>query len=241
MRFREYFGAKPRLSWLIGELLVVVLGVLTALAIDDFATRRAENALEREYMTRIQADIKADIRYFDEFAKERLQIKLAALERIAPVVRGRQPAPDDIESFLIDVSLGGLLGASSSSPITNTTFVDLQATGNLRLIRDVALRRQISNYYHVQERAHQRSRDRLTDYVPTVHALIPAELRGDINLEALESFDTERAVARILTPEFEDVMNQEINNAYFVKFFDRSIRAKELLVEVEAYANRLDP
>ena len=137
---------KPRsgLKWLLSETLVIVLGVLLALGLDDFWTARQERDLELQYLRRVQADVRADIDYIDQVVRERLDIKLQSLAVIAPIVRGQEPVPENVESFLRNVALGGLLGASSTHWVRDTTFEDLKSTGNLRLIRNVDLRQKIS-------------------------------------------------------------------------------------------------
>jgi len=238
MRMARALNAGSRPRWLVGEILVIVIGVLIALALDGYWTDRQERSLEAEYLSRIRSDVNADIDYLEQGAVSRLGTKLQALNAIAPIVRGQEPVPDDIETFLRNVALGGVFGASSSYWVTDTTFEDLKSTGNLRLIRDPELRWKISRYYNLQMRIYERARDRLTGYVAYVHGLVPAELRDDLTLEAMETFGTDRAVERILSPEFEDLMNQEFNYAYFMMATDRASLANQLLQDLDAHARQ---
>lgn len=236
MRITKAPNPESRLRWLVGETLVIVIGVLIALALDGYWTDRHERSLEAEYLSRIRSDVKADIDYLEQGAVSRLGTKLRALNAIAPIVRGQQPVPDDIETFLRNVALGGVFGASSSYWVTDTTFEDLKSTGNLRLIRDPGLRWRISRYYKLQSRAYERARDRLTGYVSYVHSLLPAELRDQMTMVAMEAFDADRAVERILSPEFQDLMNQEFNYAYFMMELDRASLATQLLQDLDDHA-----
>lgn len=233
MLMTKALNRESRLRWLVSEMLVIVIGVLIALALDGYWNERHERMLEAEYLDRIRSDVTADIAYLEQVAISRLDTKLQALNAIAPIVRGQEPVPDDIESFLRNVSLGGLLGASSSYWVTDTTFEDLKSTGNLRLIRDPDLRWKVSRYYKLNMRMHERVRDRLTGYVTYVHGLMPAELRDDLTLDAMTAFGTDRAVERILSPEFEDLMNQELNYAYFMMELDRGSLARQLLQDMD--------
>jgi len=92
------------------ETLVVILGVLIALGLNDYWMLRQEKILELEYLRWIQEEIAADIELIDQFGKRLLERKMKALDAIAPVVRGNAPVPEDVESFLINVSLGALGG-----------------------------------------------------------------------------------------------------------------------------------
>ena len=229
-----------RLRWLLSETLVVVLGVLIALGLNDFWTSRHERDLELQYLTRIHSDVNADIVYIDQSFRIRLEMKLQALDTIAPVVRGTKPVPDDVETFLKNVALGGLLGASTSKWITDTTFEDLKSTGNLRLIRDPELRWKISRYYYTQEILFQRASDRQTEYVMNVHSLLPAELRDDMDFASMENLGVDRALERVLSPKFQDLMNQEFNYAMFLHSLDYVSTSKQLIQDLENQLRHFD-
>ena len=49
--------------WLVAETLVVVLGILIALGLDDYRTGINERRLAIEYVERIQDDVDRDLRY----------------------------------------------------------------------------------------------------------------------------------------------------------------------------------
>ncbi len=133
-----------RAGWLLSETLVVVLGVLIALGLNDYWTDRAERALELQYLKRIHEDVIADAEVIDSWYGDTLQTKVHALEAIAPIVHGQEPVPEDVESFFKNVIDGGIGGTSATRWFTSTTIEDLKSTGNLRLIRDVDLRRNIA-------------------------------------------------------------------------------------------------
>ena len=232
------FGSQLR--WLFSETFVIVLGVLIALGLNDYWTYRQERELELQYLKRIHEDVRADIEFTNEFFYERLNTKLRAFAAIAPIVRGQQPVPEDVETFLRNVALAGLLGASSRNWATADTFEDLKSTGNLRLIRDADLRREISRYYDIAETTYIRNRDRQTGYVAYVHSLLPAELRDDMDFAAMEDFGVERALTRILSPEFQDLMNQEYNHAVFFRNLDLGTPSQRLAKRLEAYIRELE-
>ena len=52
--------------WLVAETIVVVLGILIALGVDDFRTDRADRRLEIEYVRRLQDDLKHDLLFLSE-------------------------------------------------------------------------------------------------------------------------------------------------------------------------------
>ena len=231
--------AKPlstkKLRWLFAETLVIVLGVLIALGLDDFRTNQYERRLVIDYVQRIQNDLSRDLDYIERIWVERLKIKRESLETIAPVIRGQSQVPADVEGFLKHVARGGIAGTSAITWYTDTTFQDMRATGNLRLIQDPDIRAQISRYYEAVQLEALRVEARFTNYVPFVHAVLPAELRDDIDLDALEAFGTDYALKRLLTDEFRDLLNQEYNLLLFLESREYQVFAQSLFDELEAY------
>lgn len=231
------FGS--RASWLLSETLVVVLGVLIALGLNDYWTDRQERALELQYLTRIHEDVITDAEVIDSWYGEKLQTKVHALEVIAPIVNGLEPVPGDIDSFFRDVIDGGIGGTSSTRWFTRTTIEDLKSTGNLRLIRDVDLRRNIARYYHDFEMLHIRSRDRRTGYTAFVASVLPVELGGDVIFSSLKEFGADRAVERFLSIEFQNLLNQEYNLALFRRQIE-NFPSKRLARDLEEYIQQVD-
>ena len=62
----EKYLSGSKLRWLFAETLVVVLGILIALGLDDYRTERYEQKLAIEYLHRLKADVALDLRYLNE-------------------------------------------------------------------------------------------------------------------------------------------------------------------------------
>lgn len=229
-----------KLRWLFAETLVIVLGVLIALGLDDYRTNQYERRLAIDYIQRIQNDLSRDLDYIDRIWVQRLKIKRESLEAIAPVIRRQVQLPDDVEEFLTHVARGGIAGTSAASWYTDTTFQDMRATGNLRLIKDPEIRAEISRYYEAVQSEALRVEARFTNYVPFVHAILPAELRDDIDLGALEEFGTDYALRRLLTDDFRDLLNQEYNLLLFLESREYQTFSQSLFERLEAYRIELD-
>lgn len=228
-----------KVRWLIAETLVVVLGILIALGLDDYRTAQFEQRLAIEYIERMEDDLRSDLDYIANVWEPVLQRKRQALDSVAPVIREKHPVPDDIREFLYNVSLGGALGTSASSWYTDLTFRDLRATGNLRLLRDPDIRAAISSYYERVEAEALRVERRFTGYVAFVHSVLPGELRADIDMDSLEQFGIEYALERVLTDEFRSLANQEYNLMLFMENRNYAESAKSLLVKLETYRTSL--
>ena len=205
------------IRWLITETLVVVLGIVIALGLDDYRTDRFERRLEVEYIERVQEDLKSDLAYIERVWNSRLLMKREALESIVPVIRGQAPVPESALEFLTAVSRGGVMGTSAAGWYADTTFQDLLATGNFRLIQDPDIRDDISDYYGLLESETLRVERRLSGYYMFVFSVMPGELRDDIDLDSLEQFGVDYALQRLLTDEFRNLLNQEYNLLLFME------------------------
>jgi hypothetical protein len=167
-------------------------------------------------------------------------LKQESLQVILPVLRGLEPVPDDLVAFFGHISRAGILGASASPWYADTTFQDLGSTGNIRVITNAEIREDISDYYENLEARFINLQFRLTGYVSFVHTAIPAELREDINMEALEEFGIDFALKRLMSDEFRALANEEYNYMLYLKSQDFESRALAFQNELEAYLLELE-
>jgi len=137
-----------RLNWrlLLGEFLVVVVGVLMALWVDELREARVNAALEVEYLQSLVTDLDADLAQFDE-TEAWMRRSEAAAATVLALYEGSPPT-DDVADLVKAVETAGWQYVPS---ITRNTIEDLRSTGNLRLISDAQLRRAIAAYYATLE------------------------------------------------------------------------------------------
>jgi len=231
-----------RIAWLFWETLIIVVGVLIALGLNDYWTDRQERHLEVAYLKRFQADLESDREWLSFYLEQQIPRKFAALGAIAPIVRGQEPVPADLETFLLNVSLGALGGVSPSFFVTSTTKDDLTATGNFRLIQDVALRGRISQYYVAYANNHKRLVARTTGYPATVVSVLPSALRDKLDLKAMEGWGIDPALEVVLSKDFQFLLNQEYNLAYFLdSLYSNQLQViEELCRDLEAHIEMLE-
>ena len=241
MRDKMTIKLRDRWHWLFWETLIIVLGVLIAFAVNDYWSDRQDRELEIQYLKRVYADLKSDEKQVSELDNA-VSRKLLALDAIAPVVRGVEPVPEDVGAFLRNVTLGGIGGAWPNYFVTATTFEDLKVTGNLRLIRNTEIRSKLNDYYVDFESEHQRILARRTGYFMYVHSMLPSELRASMTMDDINDFGVEHALEKIQSHEFMDLLNQEYNFAYFVKYMYAlyTQASRKLAEEVEAHIRELE-
>jgi hypothetical protein len=133
-----------RVNWrfLLGEFFVIVVGVLVALWVDQVRAARADAKLEVEYLASFLIDIETDLAQFDS-ADAWSRKQEAAAATVLALYDGPPPTAS-VDELVAAVETAGWQFVPT---ITRNTIDDLKATGNLRLIRDPALRRAIATYY----------------------------------------------------------------------------------------------
>ena len=200
---------RSRLSRVVGEFLTIVLGVLVALAVDNWNVDRQEAALGRDYVERIAADIMADTLALQEALEgspERVESGRELLGRLA----GRETS---------DESSGGLLLSLFDAqhryelPVADWTFSEIEGNAELRLIRDRAVRGQVVRYY-ARARGY---RDRLLELRATLRTPVYSRLaETSFSWPTSESEGEPDLGARLvampgLAPQIHRVMTYELN------------------------------
>lgn len=192
------------------------LGVFVALSAENWNTARAERAMERLYLEKLEAELVADSATVAQGLGEAMTRKFDAYAVVAPYTRGRSDEIGDTVAFFRNVAVLGVFGLTPMV-FNRATYDELVSTGNLRVFRNGELRTALARYYAFQTVSANRLTARMPRYAMEVHALIPAEARDRLDAELLRSFDTGRALRRIRSEAFVDAMNQEINYGWFAR------------------------
>jgi len=140
-RFTENFR---RQDWfaLFMDLLIVVVGIYLGLQVDAWNTARQDKVTEREYLERLLADMDESID--DQIvAQEQFAISIVATDYIAEVQRAGNF--DDVDEEQLIVGLNSI-GWVVRPPTNMVTIRELQSTGNISLIQDVAIRTAIGRF-----------------------------------------------------------------------------------------------
>jgi len=135
-----------RWSHVLVELLLLVVGILVALAVDGWIDDRRDARTERQYLERLQRDLDRNVAILDEFIsfEER---QTADGIRAYRALRG----VDDDDREEIAAALGHLAHRRTLW-LVRATYEDLLSTGNLGLIRDATARDGVVRLYQEVER-----------------------------------------------------------------------------------------
>jgi len=126
------------------EFVVVVAGVLVALALNAWFQERQDAKTEAGYLALLSRDLErtiADLQTFTAF--EARQIEDAAL-----VQRSIAKPPPKGDTARLSEAMSHLV-TRQTMVLKNSTYLDLVSTGHLSLIHDAALRDAIVDFYQV--------------------------------------------------------------------------------------------
>jgi hypothetical protein len=136
-----------RWAQVVIELLLLVLGILIALAVDDWMQGRRDARMEREYLQLLVRDLQRD----DEILKEFMDFEARQTSDGIMAYRALRTSVADANKEAV-VSALSRLTSRRTLRLVRATYTNLVSTGNLRLIRNSALRDRIVKYYEESDR-----------------------------------------------------------------------------------------
>ena len=138
-------GALKRQDWIAVaiELLVVVIGVLVALEVNQWAEQRETHRLEHSYLLRLREDLQLESDEADRFTRV-ANDRLAAVKLLDRVAANPSTPLQDSRSIVCALAT---VSWSSFPTVHNISYLELQNTGRTSLIRSVALRRALAQHY----------------------------------------------------------------------------------------------
>jgi hypothetical protein len=200
--------SRRRATVLMAEFILIVAGVLVALALDQWRARLQDRSLEAAYVVRLRNDLVTDTSSFRWFSGV-LDIKDEVLHEL---LRDRPPetwkrTPAEQLSHLRYSTFLGL------PPVTSATFNELLSTGKVHLLRSGELRGALGEYYAFYSRLTE-----VLDLLPgDYRSIVWASLPGDAEQAArkdpadLDVAAFHEGVARLRAhPELREAVNHEL-------------------------------
>ena len=136
-RFGRYF------FYALGEIVLVVIGILIALQLNSWNADRINKKTEHEYILRLAIEIKSEIQYL-EVLKNEFKKSQEGLERILTIWKSDTPLINDSLQYINDFYSAGDIDPWYNEPVTWTQLVQ---TGDLKLISDQKLIDELFTYY----------------------------------------------------------------------------------------------
>lgn len=130
------------LLYAIGEILLVVVGILIALQINNWNENRNDRFAEKRYVNDLIEDLKNDSIMLNEIYVF-LESKSRSKDKIAPILRGELEAIDSMPYHF-----NMQWAVQDRFTPTTITIEELKNDGKLNIIRDTGLRRKIVSLYN---------------------------------------------------------------------------------------------
>jgi hypothetical protein len=130
------------LKYAIGEIILVVIGILIALQINNWSNKRAARKLEKRYLSELILDLQTDSIVISQ-AKEKSDFQTLAKNKVLKYYEGKQISEDSLIYFFGEQ----WRNVSKFHPIT-TTLDEMKSTGNIGVIQNTTLRRKILETYN---------------------------------------------------------------------------------------------
>ena len=160
---------------LVAEFVLVVAGVLVALAVDTAIEDRRDRQLRDEYIERIRIDVEGD--------KRALQYRIdffGDVQGFSEQFLGWLDTDDPVSN---EVVLAAFYAAEVwPFIVTSNTYQDLLSTGNIRLIDDINLRTSLASYHNRANTA-QTGWTPTENYRQTIRGVIPVEIQEKIRTQ----------------------------------------------------------
>lgn len=239
---------KFKLDWAyaIGELTIVTVGVLIALAVDQWNSDRLAGIEEAAYVSRLMSDVDDDIRDL-EYQIDAVDQKQQSLVRVGDQLRSGLVA-DHLE-FFQDAVIGANYGWNQETA-NRATYDDLLSSGNFGLISNHRIRILVSSYYDGFEAGGNRIEERETDYPNLTYELIPRAMTAnesgvvwERSVEpSLQPGRIEKIYENIVDSDLETLTTAEANFGKFVMAIslNQLEEAKTLRTTLADYLGTLD-
>lgn len=146
---RRIAGDFRELRWghVFVELAMLILGILIALAVNNWMEDRRDARTKRQYLELLARDLDQDLAVLAEFAA--FEEKQTAESVVAYRALTEGVAAPDKEAA---ASAMAHMMTRRTLRLSRTAYTDLIGTGNIRLLRNAGLRDRIVNLYETNER-----------------------------------------------------------------------------------------
>ncbi|WP_445383010.1 DUF6090 family protein [Robiginitalea sp. IMCC43444] len=125
------------LKYAIGEIILVMIGILLALQVNDWNEQRKDRIREQAVLKQLQEDYQANLAQLEEKMTTRERIIFSAMKSLNAFDQ-----PDGVIRDSLVKELANVFHDPTYDPIQN----DLTSSGNLILIRNPKLKRLLSNW-----------------------------------------------------------------------------------------------
>ena len=227
------------LGYAIGEIVLIVVGIMIALEANEWKEERRERVEERIVLGRMIEELEKAIRVISAEGLYYTIEQRKSLEEVSAAFRGKSvQKPFD---FLSEVAMGATAGWGQPD-LPRTTYDELTGSGKISLIRNVELRGKIAEYYDLVRSFEKRSALRVNDYAKLAYDLVPRKSENldwhseDQVKEGLSEEAYGSLAQAVLESDLRQHVTAALNRTLLMEANWALIEkdAKKLIVEIEA-------
>ena len=209
----------------LGEILLVVLGILIALQINNWNQSRIDASKEKVYLVNLRKEITANLSFNQALILDRLDAKIEGLQLAKDISENGFQVVDTLEA-LNKISYGGVFSGGFSLGVRNY-YDELLSTGNLQLIKNDSLKNVVANYYTRIEYYANRVKSRASQYANIIDGLRPFMQE---NPSYISKYDQMEMIEAFKTDDFSRMVDAELSYADAISDFVNalSIRAEKI-------------
>ena len=227
---------KQSIAWtrLAAEFIVIVVGVMVALAVDQWMDALGDRELEIEYADRLRDDLAADTFRFAE-VEQLYELKISMLGELLEA-RETPPSVTDADGMLSRLDVSRI---TQMPEMRSETFREMESSGTLGLLRDVTLRGNLATYYARHELFSGVFAEPPGGYDGILTGALPGGLWYSLRIDStrVDAGDLERGLRALMShPDLESALNSELAYATSLLFYTRQskTRANDLLALLAA-------
>ncbi|MCB2092077.1 MAG: hypothetical protein KDF58_11550 [Alphaproteobacteria bacterium] len=190
------------------DMIVVILGILIALGIDEWRQDQEDLALEINYAQNLISDLDTDREELTDYRDTVLAQKSKMLEAILTI----KEVPDDMDVSLFTIRNIDYSGYRAIPTPNNTTFREVENSSHFRLIRKDELRKAISLYYDKYQQNYEILSTPLGRYQVLIAETFPGQIymKSFLGEEELSPEVVRNWLRKFIShPEFEAAINAE--------------------------------
>jgi hypothetical protein len=122
------------LKYAFGEIILVMLGILFALQVNNWNENRKEEILEIEYLQRIHTDLTADANYFKKEIQECELVISSSYQYIHEAYKEQKTKEDYVKL------IGYFTDRTENLVVQNSTYQELNNSGQLSIFQNRAIK-----------------------------------------------------------------------------------------------------
>jgi hypothetical protein len=227
------------------EILVLIIGIYGAFALNSWNEQNKSKKLEKEYITRLIEDLdKAHIGQEKMNAQLRLEVSMA----IHNIITSDQPSFEDTTRFVVGIQM---IGRTNRPKIHDATFEDLISSGNASIIQNKALFNEVRTYYsNIPFEWFDEYTDRMwKGYLPLgIDAINLDMLLEILDQESEDDLDSNKIndiILKVSEKEFQQILSKILNSKEFefqtkniarahrlhINFLQRILKTEEELIK----------